>query len=62
MSQVKSKIVECEDPKDGSGELIVVIPPEVLAELGLGVGDRLSLEMLDGKIVLKPVCDTKPTI
>jgi len=45
-----------------AGKLIVVIPPVVLAELGLGVVERLSHEVLDRKIALKQDCDTNPTI
>lgn len=49
--------VKCQDPGDGSGDVIVELPPEILKELDVTVGDQLSIESIDGVIVLKPVRD-----
>jgi antitoxin ChpS len=37
------------------GAAIVTIPPAVLKMMQLEIGDQLSLEMLDGELVVKPV-------
>jgi antitoxin ChpS len=37
------------------GAAIVTIPPTVLKMMQLEIGDQLSLEMLDGELVVKPV-------
>ncbi|MHC8300812.1 AbrB/MazE/SpoVT family DNA-binding domain-containing protein [Pseudomonas sp. ZS1P83] len=55
MSDIRSWAVKCQDTPDESGDVIVELPPEVLARLGLDLGDELSLEVTDGAIVLKPV-------
>ena len=43
------------DPGDGSGDVIVELPDDILRELGVTTGDRLSIELINGDIVLKPV-------
>jgi len=45
----------CLDPGDGSGDVIVELPDDILSELGVTTGDRLSIELINGDIVLKPV-------
>ncbi|WP_415259566.1 AbrB/MazE/SpoVT family DNA-binding domain-containing protein [Pseudomonas chlororaphis] len=58
MSQIMREIqrwtVKCQDTADGSGDVIVDLPSELLASLGLGLGDELTIEVIDGAIVLKP--------
>ena len=56
------RTVICQDPGDGSGDVIIDLPPDVLAELNVGLGDLLTIERVDGSIVLKPIrdADTKP--
>ena len=44
----------CEDAGDGSGDLIVELPSEVLAKMGVGPGDELNLEVVHGRIILSP--------
>jgi len=44
----------CQDPGDGSGDLIVDIPPDLIASLGLSVGDVFTMEVIHGAIVLTP--------
>jgi antitoxin component of MazEF toxin-antitoxin module len=61
MSESVQMTVRCQDPGDGSGDLIIDLPPDVLAAMNVGLGDPLSIELVDGSIVLKPsrVGDTK---
>lgn len=42
----------CQDPGDGSGDLIVDLPPDLIASLSLEVGDVLTMEVILGAIVL----------
>ncbi|WP_124322267.1 AbrB/MazE/SpoVT family DNA-binding domain-containing protein [Pseudomonas chlororaphis] len=60
MSQSASTTVKCQDPGDGSGDVIVDLPTDILKELSLTVGDKLSIELVDGAIVLKPIRDPNP--
>ena len=43
MNESEHWIVRCQDTADGSGDVIVYLPPELLAKLGLEVGDDLTL-------------------
>lgn len=40
---------------DGSGKVIISLPQDIVRELDLNVGDSLSVELIDGSVVLKPV-------
>ncbi|MBZ9782849.1 AbrB/MazE/SpoVT family DNA-binding domain-containing protein [Pseudomonas sp. REP124] len=62
MSDSVRRIVICQDPGDGSGDVIIDLPSDVLAEMNVGLGDLLTIERVDGSIVLKPIrdADTKP--
>ncbi|MGF6153855.1 hypothetical protein QFZ84_004862 [Pseudomonas fluorescens] len=60
MSQSESFTVKCQDPGDGSGDAIIDLSSEVLAAMKITIGDRLSIELIDGSIVLKPVRETGP--
>lgn len=57
MSDCVRTIVKCQDPGDGSGDVIIDLPQDVLAALNLGLGDLLSVEQVDGSILLKPIRD-----
>ncbi|PWK39402.1 AbrB/MazE/SpoVT family DNA-binding domain-containing protein [Pseudomonas sp. OV226] len=46
--------VKCQATADGSGDVIVDLPPELLLKLDLGIGDELTIEVVEGVIVLKP--------
>lgn len=62
MTEVKSWTSICQDSGDGSGDVIVEVPPELIARLGLSVGDVLTIEVIDGAIVLTPESrDSSPT-
>lgn len=54
MIEAKSWTAICQDPADGSGDVIVDLPSDLLASLGVGIGDVLTIEVMDGAIVLKP--------
>nr|WP_082036764.1 AbrB/MazE/SpoVT family DNA-binding domain-containing protein [Pseudomonas rhodesiae] len=50
-------IVKCRDPDDGNGDVIIDLPPDVLAAINIGLGDSLSIELVNGAIVLRPIRD-----
>jgi len=52
--------VTCQDAGDGSGDVIIDLPDDILESMALKVGDLLSIELIDGSIVLKPVGDAQP--
>lgn len=54
MTKAKSWTAICQDSGDGSGDVIVDLPPELIANLELEVGDVLMIEVIDGAIVLTP--------
>ena len=55
MSESVRTIVKCQDPGDDTGDVIVELPPDILAELNVGLGDSLSIDLIDGAIVLRPI-------
>jgi antitoxin ChpS len=57
MATQVSRTAICHDAGDGSGDLIVQIPPEVIDAMGLRYGDKLELELVDGALVLTPIRD-----
>nr|WP_324727022.1 AbrB/MazE/SpoVT family DNA-binding domain-containing protein [Pseudomonas chlororaphis] len=59
MSASVRTTVICQDPGDGSGEVIIELSPAILAGLKIGLGDSLSMELVDGLIVLKPTPDAE---
>jgi antitoxin ChpS len=61
MSESERWTVKCQETSDGSGDVIVDLPPELLARLGLGLGDELTIEVVNGAIVLKPKQNTSPS-
>ncbi|CAI8916458.1 hypothetical protein EMIT0324P_21178 [Pseudomonas chlororaphis] len=50
MNNSQSWTVTCQDAKDGSGDFIIDLPPDLLTELGLGVGDVLTVVEQDGDL------------
>lgn len=60
MTEAQSWTVKCQDPKDGSGDIIVELPPDLLASLGLSIGDVLTIEVVDSAIVLTPKSSNSP--
>ena len=61
MVESKTRTVRCQDAADRSGDFIVDLPPELLAQMGMGLWDILTVEMVDGAIVLKPETYTSPS-
>ena len=57
MTQSVRTIVKCQDPGDGSGDVIIDLPPDVLAAINVGLGGSLSIELVNGAIVLRPIRD-----
>ncbi|MNC49957.1 hypothetical protein D3C76_1592900 [compost metagenome] len=55
MRESQSWTVKCHDPADGSGDMIVDLPQDLLTSLELVLGDELTIEVLDGDIILKPI-------
>lgn len=49
--------VKCQDPGDGSGDVIIDLPSDVLASMNIGLGDLLTIELVEGLILLKPIRD-----
>ncbi|WP_268799577.1 AbrB/MazE/SpoVT family DNA-binding domain-containing protein [Pseudomonas huanghezhanensis] len=47
--------VVCQDPGDGSGNVIINLHPDALKALNTGLSDSLSIELADGSLVLKPI-------
>lgn len=54
MTEAQRWTVKCQDPADASGDVIIDVPAEQLASLGLNIGDVLTIEVIDGAIVLTP--------
>jgi hypothetical protein len=57
---IKRTTVKCQDPKDGTGDLIIHIPDEMLQAIGVVVGDELSTEVVDRVILLRPLGGATP--
>lgn len=60
MTQSARTTIKCQDPGDGSGDVIVELPPDILKEMNLAIGDKLSIELVDSLIVLRPVREPNP--
>ena len=55
MTEAQRWIVKCQDPADGSGDVIIDLPTAILlANLGLSIGSLLTIEVIGGAIVLTP--------
>lgn len=50
--------VICSDAGDGTGDVYVPLPAQLLKNAGLALGDRLSIEVRDGVIELRRLPDT----
>lgn len=54
MNESERWTVKCQDTADGRGDVIVDLPPELLAKLGLEVADDLTITTTKDAIVLRP--------
>ena len=55
MSETERWIVKCQKTEDGTGDIIIELPPELLDQMGLGIGDDLELTVANGTIMLTPM-------
>lgn len=55
MSKPVRATVKCQDSGDGSGDVIIDLPQEVLIALNVGLGDLLSVELINSTIELRPI-------
>jgi antitoxin component of MazEF toxin-antitoxin module len=62
MTEVQRWIVKCQDPSDGSSDVIIDLPPDILASMGLSIGDVLTIEVIDNAIVLTPTLSESATL
>lgn len=60
MNESVRTTVKCEDPGDGTGDFIIDLPDGILEHMGLNIGDFLTIELIGGNIVLKPIRDADP--
>lgn len=62
MDESQRWITECEDAGDGTGDVVVTLPPDLIAKLGLEAGDELDVEVVHGAIVFtrKPTMSLTP--
>ena len=61
MTESETWTVRCQATADGSGDFIVDLPPELLAQMGLNLGDIFTVEIINSAIVIRPQ-NYKPTI
>ena len=59
MSDALPTTLICRDAGDSSGDIVIDIPPDRLAAMGVGLGDFLSIELVERSIMLKPICRIK---
>nr|WP_093458078.1 AbrB family transcriptional regulator [Pseudomonas sp. NFR16] len=57
MARSVRTIAKCQDPGDGSGDVIIDLPPDALAAMNVDLSDCLSIGWVDGAIVLRPTRD-----
>ncbi|WP_019409540.1 hypothetical protein [Pseudomonas psychrophila] len=56
-TEIQRWTVTCQDAADGTGDMIVPLPDDLLSEIGLVIGDTLTVEKQpDGSLIL-----TKPS-
>ena len=53
MTNSKKYIVTTKDTGDGSGDLMIEFPPELITELGWREGDDVDYEIIDGVLIVK---------
>lgn len=58
MNESMRTTVKCQDPGDSSGDVIIDLPDDILERMDLHIGDSLTIELIGGSIVLKPIRDS----
>ncbi|OCR24163.1 AbrB family transcriptional regulator [Pseudomonas syringae] len=61
MTEAQRLTVKCQDPADGSGDVIIDLPPDLLASIGMRIGEVLTIEVINGAIVLTPKSSVSAT-
>lgn len=54
MSESQRTTVKCQNPGDGSGDVIIDLPSDLLESMNLNLGDSMRVELVDGAIVVTP--------
>lgn len=54
MIETQLRPVKCHDCADGSGDVFVDLPADLLVDLGLSIGDVLLIEVINSAIALTP--------
>lgn len=57
ISESLKKTVICQDLGDGSGDLIIDLPQDVIEDMKVAPGDLLSIELVDGMLLLSALRD-----
>jgi hypothetical protein len=57
MREFVRTIVKCQDSGDGSRDVIIDLPSDILAKTNVGLNDSLSIALINGVIVLRPTLD-----
>lgn len=62
MGEFSPATVTCRDPDDGSADLRIDLPSDLLKGMNLILGDSLSMELVSGTTLLTPNrdVDTQP--
>ncbi len=53
MTDSETWTVRCQDTADGSGDFIIDLPAELIEKMGWDVGKTLTVEVINGMIILK---------
>ncbi|PHN33228.1 antitoxin Xre/MbcA/ParS toxin-binding domain-containing protein [Pseudomonas sp. ICMP 460] len=49
--------IQCQETNDGSGDLIINLPSELLNQMALAIGDDLTVDVVGHSIILRPTSD-----
>lgn len=49
--------IRTQQPNDSSGDLIINLPSDLLNQMSLTIGDKLTVDVVGRSIILKPTCD-----
>lgn len=60
MSLLIPVLVKCQSPGDSIGDVIINLPSEPLTAMRIGIGDAITIELIAGSMVLKPIRNERP--
>lgn len=49
--------IQCQETNDGSGDLIINLPSELLNQMALAIGEDLTVDVVGRSIILRPISD-----